>query len=234
MKKSKKFLGEIKMNNFPDFFKEHNEEELKLVEKMQEARLKLAKLQPELIFELYFNLLCDFQSNFDFCKFLDDLYQDVVYRAKSCIKIGMDINQVAEEDVETWFRDMLKCLKFLLTRVLLNADSEDYQKFSIIRPEGGFASDLRIISKNIKVIGNGEWEWIGIKLNELINNRVEFEHEADFYLNNEKKLIRVKKKSQHEIRERARNHKKDYVEIHTESLKNIKNDFPSYEREKEV
>ena len=28
----------------------------------------------------------------------------------------------------------------------------------------------------------------------------------------------MKKKSQHEIRERARNHKKDYVEIHTEPI----------------
>lgn len=144
IRKLEKYLHEIKMNNFEDFFKAHQEYKL--------------EIKGELIFEHYFDSLCSFQSKYDFYKFLDDFYEHASGQAKNCIEMGFNIKNIEDRQARNWIESVTECINSLLGKFLIrkgvNFDPNE---------EG---MEKKIYNK-IKDLGGPEWLKIGNKLKRL-------------------------------------------------------------------
>jgi hypothetical protein len=213
-------------NQFVDYCEAQEKENLK-------KRLE-DNPEEEFIFEKYYDSLCSthekiFKSNYDFYNFLDEeVYEEARIKAKSCLKRGMDVQKIAEEDVEVWFEHVTACITILLMKFLSMKDLKNGQKIDF------GTSEARNIYNSLQFEVKGEWEIIGRKLNEVVYTRNDFKHQY-VVTNDHKKILKFRRKfSGLVLRERARERKDVFVEVHVESLKNIRKDFPNYEREKEV
>ena len=168
-----------------------------------------------------------------FQSFLDDEYGDASYYAESCISRGMDVRKMADEDIEVWFEHVIECITILLMKFLSMQDKKNGQKLEFGN------SFKRNIYNNLKYVGREEWENIGKKLNDLYDTRNSFKYKYNLRGDRKKMIAYHKKYAGFVIREIALERKDDFVEVHVESLINIKKAHPNYKspnykREKEV
>ena len=195
------------MNNFEDFFIEFQENKLKNKEE--------SKYGPtELIFERYFDLLCSVQSNYDFYKFLDNYYVNATNSAKNCIELGFDIENIKERKAREWILSVNECINALLGKFLLRKGI----KFN----EHGYGQTTeKLIIMKLKDIEGEEWQILSLSLNRLWKKaRCNVAHTA--------RGLQLQKSPK--IYKDALKFKNEYVEAHIDSLKNIRKDYPNYDK----
>ena len=193
------------MNNFKDFFIEFQENELKNKEELKYG-------PTELIFERYFDSLCSVQSNYDFYKFLGDLYEHAREQAKNCIELGFDIEKIQARSARNWIESLTECINALLVKFLLRKGI----KFD----ENAGSSEKEIYNK-LKDLDGSDYLKLSNKLKRLWSkSRCNVAHTA--------KGLQLQKSPT--IYKDALNFKNEYVEVHIDSLKNIRKDFPNYNK----
>ena len=210
-------------------FADWYEADLEAEEKENLKKRLEADPEEEFIFEKYYDLLCStqeekFKSNYDFYKFLDDLYGDASYYAESCI-IRMDVRKISELEIEVWFEHAMECITFLLIKFLSLEDLKNGKKHKL----GGNLK--REVYNLLQFELKGEWEGIGSKLNQLYNTRNSFKYKVNVRSDRKKMLNYRKKESSKVIREKAAERKYDFVEVHVDSLSNLKKAHPDYKKE---
>jgi hypothetical protein len=194
------------MNNFKDFFIEFQENELKNKEE--------SKYGPtELIFERYFDLLCSVQSNYDFYEFIDDFYIYAKGKALNCVDIGIDTASIDDRKIDDWIANVTKCMYALLGKYLLRIGIE-------VEPDQ--QNGERKINKEIGKLGGG-WEKIKNKL--WILHQETRNPAAHIPLG-----LMMNKSTQISKEELNNKYKNLFIIVHKDSLKNIRKDYPNYDK----
>jgi len=183
--------------------------------KKWEARIEIQEEDPEIVFEKYFNALCNFQSNYNFFEFLAEDYDHAHLNALNCLEYGFDMEEIPPRKIRDWILSATECMYALLGQYVERKGKEFRDEDKNL--------ELRI-RRHLETLGS-EWKYISKKLEPL-------QYFSRNPVSHPPKGRQLKKSRA--ISKEALKHKGEYVVVHMESLKNIRKDFPNYEREKEI
>jgi len=188
-------------NNFDDFFKNR--------------WINKVEIEFPLIYEKYFNLLCEIQSDYDFNKFFDERYEWISGQAHNCIEIGMD--NIEPRKAREWLMSLVECITGLIYKFIVLSDEKFIPKKT---------SPERDIYIKIKTFGK-EWEAIGSDLNYYYSkSRNKVAHTPNCYS--------IGKSYSKETLKIVMRYKENYKKIHIKTLNNIKKSYPQFSREMKI